>query len=420
MSGIHGLKHVQRLRAAALAHDDPVRTHPQRIDDKIADRDTPLSLHVRRTRLQTAEILMTEFQFRRILHRNDPLLLRDELRKNIQKRRLSGSGSSGHQNVPAGPNRLPEKQRHRTGQTAEPDQILVRQFFRRELPDRDQRTVKRQRRDDRIHPGPVLQSGIHHRRRRVDVPSQRLHNPLNDGLKMDLPVEFCRGPVEQSPAFHKNLFRTVDHDLRNIRVAQQRRERSQTDQIIQQNPPELLRIHLRRNLMTDLPQNLFHRALHLRTHFAAGHLPHRRVADIQKLQHTVLHLPGQTDHGFTVQRHQRTLRGIQRKMPVGPVLPRNGSGPLFLPRRRFGGETPGLRRLLHFLARIGSDPFQHQFRFPELNSVTGKNFGPAGKRNAVHPGSGPAGKILQKAPSVLQGELRMTARNLPVRKTEIL
>ena len=71
---------------------------------------------------------MTEFQLRGILHRDDALLFRNELREDVQQRRLSGTGSSGDQNIAPRPHRLLQEERHRPGQSAEADQILIGQF----------------------------------------------------------------------------------------------------------------------------------------------------------------------------------------------------------------------------------------------------------------------------------------------------
>ena len=53
MPGIHRLQHVQNFRAAALADDDPVRTHAQGIDKKVPDRHLAPAFNVGRTAFQS-------------------------------------------------------------------------------------------------------------------------------------------------------------------------------------------------------------------------------------------------------------------------------------------------------------------------------------------------------------------------------
>ena len=65
--------------------------------------------------------------------------------------------------------------------------------------------------------------------------------------------------VQQPPAFHKNVIRTVDHDFRNGRIAQQRRERTQPDQIIQQNLLKLIQLDCERYFMPDFSEYLINR-----------------------------------------------------------------------------------------------------------------------------------------------------------------
>ena len=52
VAGVHGLKHVQRLFAAALAHDYPVGPHTQAVHYQVADRYLSSTLYVRWTRFQ--------------------------------------------------------------------------------------------------------------------------------------------------------------------------------------------------------------------------------------------------------------------------------------------------------------------------------------------------------------------------------
>ena len=82
--GVHGLEHVQRFPATALADDNAVGPHPQRIAHQIPDGDLPLAFDVRRPRLELDPVILRELQLGGVLDGDDPLLLRDAPRQDIQ------------------------------------------------------------------------------------------------------------------------------------------------------------------------------------------------------------------------------------------------------------------------------------------------------------------------------------------------
>ena len=96
---VHGLEHVERLGAAALADDDAVGPHAQAVPDEVADRDLALALDVRRARLQRDHVLLAELELGRVLDRDDALVVRDGRREHVQRRRLTGAGAAGDEDV---------------------------------------------------------------------------------------------------------------------------------------------------------------------------------------------------------------------------------------------------------------------------------------------------------------------------------
>ena len=94
VAGIHGLKHIQSLAAAALADDNPVGAHAQRVADQVADRDRPLALHVRRTGFKPDQMLLMELEFGRVLNGDDAFAVRQKRAQNVQQRRLAGAGAA--------------------------------------------------------------------------------------------------------------------------------------------------------------------------------------------------------------------------------------------------------------------------------------------------------------------------------------
>ena len=99
MTGIHRLQHIQRFAAAAFADDDPVGAHSQTVLDQVADSYRALAFDVRRPRLETHHVRLLKTQFRRVLHRDDALAVRNVARKEIEQSRLARTGAAGDDDV---------------------------------------------------------------------------------------------------------------------------------------------------------------------------------------------------------------------------------------------------------------------------------------------------------------------------------
>ena len=89
VAGVHRLEHVQGLAAAALADDDAVGPHAERVAHQVADGDRALALDVGRPRLQPDDVLLLELQLDGVLDGDDPLAVRDERRQHVEQRRLA-------------------------------------------------------------------------------------------------------------------------------------------------------------------------------------------------------------------------------------------------------------------------------------------------------------------------------------------
>ena len=97
MACVHRLKHVYRFVSATLSNDDSIWTHPETLDQKVT------CCHGFRKRLcyQADYMRLFELEFGNILNGEEPLSFRNELRKAVQKRTLSGSGSTGDDDIHA-------------------------------------------------------------------------------------------------------------------------------------------------------------------------------------------------------------------------------------------------------------------------------------------------------------------------------
>ena len=84
MASIHGLKHVESLYAANLTHKDSIRTHTQRILQKISLRYFALSFQRCRSGFKPNDKRLIESEFCRILNGDDAFITRNVLRKRIE------------------------------------------------------------------------------------------------------------------------------------------------------------------------------------------------------------------------------------------------------------------------------------------------------------------------------------------------
>ena len=86
---VHGLEHVEGLAATTLADDDAVRAHTQTALDQLANRHRSLAFDVGRTRFELDPVRLLQLELGRVLARDQPLVLRDERRKDVEEGRLA-------------------------------------------------------------------------------------------------------------------------------------------------------------------------------------------------------------------------------------------------------------------------------------------------------------------------------------------
>ncbi len=137
------------------ADDDPVRPHPQRVADEVADGDLAFPLEVRVRALQRNHMLLAELQLGGVLDGDDALAFGNVGGQNVQQRGFAAAGAAGYDDVePALDAGLQESQHFGRGRT-ERQEVLGRDGILRKFPDRDHRADKRQRRNDDVHAGAV-------------------------------------------------------------------------------------------------------------------------------------------------------------------------------------------------------------------------------------------------------------------------
>ena len=94
MAGVHRLQHVQRLGAADLSDQDPVRAHPEAVAEKLPDRQLPLALDVGRAVLESDYVGVVDLQLGGVFDCDDALVVRNETRDDVEARRLARAGAA--------------------------------------------------------------------------------------------------------------------------------------------------------------------------------------------------------------------------------------------------------------------------------------------------------------------------------------
>src|SRR5579875_389082 len=239
VAGVHRLEHVQRLTGADLTDDDPVRAHPQGVPHEVPDGHLPSPLRVGRTGLEAEDVLLVELQLLGVLDGDDPLVLRDERRQDVEQRGLPSAGAPRDQDDESAEHAGFDELPRRGGEGAEADQVLDAERILGELADGEERSADAQRRVHGVDPGSVGKTGVDHRRALVDAPSHGRHDPLDDSPQVSL-VDERSGRQGQLPvAFDVDLPRAVDHHLAHSRVAQVRLDRAVAEDVVGQLLDEL-------------------------------------------------------------------------------------------------------------------------------------------------------------------------------------
>ena len=257
VAGVHRLQHVEGLAAADFADDDAVRTHAQGVADQIALRHFATALQAGDPGLHPDHVRLLQLQLGRVLDRYDSLADIDQPRQRIQQRRLARAGAARNDHVEARARGHLQQTRNRRRHRAEFDEPGKVDLVARELADRYVGTVERQRRKHDIDAGAVLQPCVHHRGALVDATPDPGRNPLAYMGNVRGIAEAHTGQFELATTFDEHLLRSVDHDVRDQVVFEQRLEGAEPQHVVDQLARErslLATIKLNALLRGDLGQ----------------------------------------------------------------------------------------------------------------------------------------------------------------------
>ena len=166
-------------------------------------------------------MLLVQLEFGGVLDGHHPLLLGNEAGEDVESGGLAGAGAPRDQHVQARAHAGPHELRHRVGQAAELDQVGDLVGVLGELSDGQDGPVERQRRDDDVHAGAILQPGVDHRGTLIDAPPDGGDDPVDHPAKLFFALELGGGQGQLALVLDEDLVRPVDHDLGDGRVADQ-------------------------------------------------------------------------------------------------------------------------------------------------------------------------------------------------------
>jgi len=233
MAGIHGLQHVECFSGANFAHDDPIRPHAQGIAHQIALGDLAAAFDIGGAGFEPTHMRLLQLQFRRVFDGHHAFAMVDESGKRVQERGLAGAGTARNQDIAPAFNDGLHQLRHLFADAAIFDQFGHVNGRGGEFADRHQRSVHREGRNDRVDTASVGKAGIDHRLRFIDATPDGGHDLVDDAQQMPCVLEMNVRQFQPTAAFDKDHLMRIDQDIVDGLVLEQRLERPEAQQLIQ-------------------------------------------------------------------------------------------------------------------------------------------------------------------------------------------
>ena len=179
-AGVHGLQHIQRFGAAALADDDAVGPHTQRGADQLALVDAALFVQIGRAGFELHHVPLLQLQFGGVFNGDDALVFGDEARQRVQRGRFAGTGSARDQDGGLRLDARRQKFQHAGRQRLVGDHLVGGDDVAAEAADAERWAVERQRRNDGVDARSVEQARIDDGLRFIDTPAHLRNDLLDD------------------------------------------------------------------------------------------------------------------------------------------------------------------------------------------------------------------------------------------------
>ena len=159
------------------------------------------------------------------------------------------------------------------------DQLVQVERLLGEFADRDQRAVDADRPHRDVDARAVEQARVAQRMRFIHAAADRGHDLVDDAQQMLLVLEAHAAGLQQAAALHIDAFMTVDQNIGDGLVLEQRLERTETRHLVEDLGDEVVELLLieRQPLDQDV---LRHQLLDMRPHLVFRQLLQRREVDL--------------------------------------------------------------------------------------------------------------------------------------------
>jgi hypothetical protein len=355
VAGVHGLQHVERFLATALAEDDTVGPHAQRVLDEVALLQLAVAFDVGRARFHAGDVGLLQLQLSGVLDGNQPLVLRNESRQRVEHGRLAGARAARDDGRLAGVDGGRQHLGHVLGDRAELDQPVQPELVLGKLADRDQRPIDRDRPDRGVEARAVEHARIDHRLRFIDAAADRGDDLVDDPEKVRLVLEGDVHALQLALLLDVAVLVSVDQDVVDVRVLEQWLKRTEADHLVDDIFDQCIELGDvdRHALFTGLFRNEF---MDLPPHLVLGEAFQRNQIDLFDqhamdadtcVEHAVAGLL--SGGGFGRRRHNRLARIGYRDAVIGGawLLDRlRRSVGAFLERRKAAVHDAFLKRPL--------------------------------------------------------------------------
>src|SRR5690242_510350 len=245
VAGVHGLEHVQRLAATTLTDDDAVGAHTEAALDQLTDGHRALALDVGRTRLELDPVRLLQLQLGGVFAGDEALVLGDERREDVQQRRLAGAGATRDQDVQARADAGAQEGHDLRARRAEAvDDVGRPPLLLGELADGQSGSLQGDGWNDHVHTRAVFEARVTDGGRLVDATADEADDAVDDLAHLALGLERHRRQDRLTALFDVDLLRMVGHDLGDVRVGEQRLERTETENVVQDRVDKALLVVL--------------------------------------------------------------------------------------------------------------------------------------------------------------------------------
>ncbi len=156
----------------------------------------------------------------------------DEAGQDVQQRRLARAGAAADQHVHPRADAVRQEVEHRLRHRLERDEVGRLQPLLRKAPDREQRAVHGERRDDRVDARSVREPGVDHRRAVVDAAADPADDPVDHAQQVAVVLERRGHFFEDAAALDEDVLVGVDQDVVHRRIAKNRFERPEAEHLV--------------------------------------------------------------------------------------------------------------------------------------------------------------------------------------------